>query len=177
MSTWSLDFLLSFQHPRSFPLPLHILNQGPLSSIYPRSLSSSVQQFLSSCCLLWGYISLSLSLCRSMCAFLHVSVWRTRMTQWCWNERSRAWAFLSKRTIKPYAVHNELTLIQLRCTSCPSVFSLFQFPSFLPKFFLFQTCTRHTRSLRIQKMPPYMERSTTSFGFLCIWRNQLKHQP
>lgn len=76
-------------------------------------------------------ISFSLSLCRSMCAFLHVSVWRTRMTQWCWNERSRAWAFLSKRTIKPYAVHNELTLIQLRCTSCPSVFSLFQFPSVL----------------------------------------------
>lgn len=138
MSTWSLDFLLSIQHPGSFPLPLHILNQGPLSSIYPRSLSSSVQQFLSSCCLLWGYIFLSLSLCRSMCAFLHVSVWRTRMTQWCWNERSRAWAFLSKRTIKPYAVHNELTLIQLRCTSCPSVFSLFQFPSVLWNSFSFR---------------------------------------
>ncbi len=74
-------------------------------------------------------VSLFLSVFAGVCAFLHVSVWWTGMTQWCWNERSRAWAFLSKRIIKPYAVHNELTLIQLRCTSCLPVFSLsFCFP-------------------------------------------------
>lgn len=31
---------------------------------------------------------------------------------------NRVWAFLYKRTIKPTAVHNELILIQVRCTSC-----------------------------------------------------------
>lgn len=38
---------------------------------------------------------------------------------------NRVWAFLDKRTIKPTAVHNELILIQVRCTSC--FFSLFSF--------------------------------------------------
>lgn len=125
---------------------IHILNLGSLSSIYPWSLSSSVQQFLSSCCLLRGSFSLPLCLC--MCVFLHVSVWWTGMTQWCWNERSRAWAFLSKRTIKPYAVHNELTLIQLRCTSCPPVFSLILFPSVLWNSFSFRHAQDiHTRCI------------------------------
>lgn len=31
---------------------------------------------------------------------------------------NRVWAFLYKRTIKPTLVHNELILIQVRCTSC-----------------------------------------------------------
>lgn len=42
--------------------------------------------------------------------------------------RNRFWAFLDKRTIKPTAVHNELILIQVRCTSC-------FFPSFCLQFF------------------------------------------
>lgn len=45
------------------------------------------------------------------------------MTQRRRNERNRAWAFLSKCSIKACAVHNELTLIQLRCTSCLSAIS------------------------------------------------------
>lgn len=41
---------------------------------------------------------------------------------------NRVWAFLYKRTIKPTAVHNELILIQVRCTSCVlSLFSLLPF--------------------------------------------------
>lgn len=39
---------------------------------------------------------------------------------------NRVWVFLYKRTIKPTAVHNELILIQVRCTSCIFAFhSLF----------------------------------------------------
>lgn len=37
---------------------------------------------------------------------------------------NRVWAFLYKRTIKPTAVHNELILIQVRCTSCILAFWL-----------------------------------------------------
>lgn len=40
---------------------------------------------------------------------------------------NRVWAFLYRRTIKPTAVHNELILIQVRCTSCILAFRLFSF--------------------------------------------------
>lgn len=40
---------------------------------------------------------------------------------------NRVWAFLYKRTIKPTAVHNELILIQVRCTSCILAFWLLSF--------------------------------------------------
>lgn len=42
---------------------------------------------------------------------------------------NRVWAFLYKRTIKPTAVHNELILIQVRCTSYILCLS-FAYPSF-----------------------------------------------
>ncbi len=103
-------------------------------------------------------VSLFLSVFAGVCAFLHVSVWWTGMTQWCWNERSRAWAFLSKRTIKPYAVHNELTLIQLRCTSCPPVFSLFLFPSVLWNSFSFRHAQDiHTRCISRRCHPKWKD--------------------
>lgn len=41
---------------------------------------------------------------------------------------NRVWAFLHKRTIKPTAVHNELILIQLRCTFCILAFRSLFFP-------------------------------------------------
>lgn len=44
---------------------------------------------------------------------------------------NRVWAFLYKRTIKPTAVHNELILIQVRCTSCVLSLSFSLFPFFV----------------------------------------------
>ena len=44
---------------------------------------------------------------------------------------NRVWAFLYKRTIKPTAVHNELILIQVRCTSCILSLSFSLLPSFV----------------------------------------------
>lgn len=79
----------------------------------------------------------------------HVSVCWMGMTQWCWNEKSRAWAFLSKRTIKPFAVHNELTLIQLRCTSCLHVFSLCLFFFFFEILSAFITCIRRVQCISL----------------------------
>lgn len=43
---------------------------------------------------------------------------------------NRVWAFLYKRTIKPTAVHNELILIQVRCTSCILSLSVSLLPFF-----------------------------------------------
>lgn len=129
------------------PLPL-----SPPTSLIPHFLSfhlPSIPLFLSSNHL-WSLFSSSLStsdppfphhpmlwsLCSPSC---DVPVWALLVQEPAcvvalgqrWHRPAgmrgnRVWAFLYKRTIKPTAVHNELILIQVRCTSCILAFrSLF----------------------------------------------------